>query len=159
MRVKIPRTAWRIVTARRLKSAFDGEGARRFGGRFNPPGVAVVYTAENLSLAVLELLVHLDTDVLPDDLFAIRVVLPSDAPVDVLAPEDLPSGWQRYPAPESLARIGADWVRRGTSLALVVPSAVVTVERNLVINPAHRDAKRLRVEAPTSLLLDPRLAS
>ena len=153
------RTAWRIVTARRLESAFDGEGSRRYGGRFNPPGVAVVYTSEHLSLAMLELLVHVDTDVMPQDLYAIRVTLPEDAAIDVLTHEEMPADWQRYPAPESLAVIGAEWVKRGTSLGLIVPSAVLPFERNLVINPAHPDAARLRFDTPESLLLDSRLVS
>ena len=51
--------AWRIVSARFQAQAFDGEGARLHGGRWNNPGARVVYCAGSVSLATLEMLVHL----------------------------------------------------------------------------------------------------
>ena len=53
-------SAWRIVKQKHKRSALSGEGARRFGGRWNSPGVSVVYLAQSQALAALEMLVHLD---------------------------------------------------------------------------------------------------
>ena len=53
--------AWRIVQMRFADRAFEGERARLFGGRWNRRGTPIIYTAESLSLATLEILVNLDS--------------------------------------------------------------------------------------------------
>jgi len=82
---------WRL--ARRPFDAIDGEGARLFGGRWNRPGLAVVYCAINLSLAVLEILVHLDVELreFPSDYVKIPIEIPRSLKLDRIdhLPEDL----------------------------------------------------------------------
>jgi RES domain-containing protein len=134
--------AWRIIKSRLAADAFSGEGARLYGGRWNSPGIAMVYTAGSVSLATLELLVHLDnTSVLPS--FSICPVDFDDSLVELLDPATLPPDWNQSPPPTSLRTIGDDWISRGSSVALRVPSAVIENENNYLINPAHTDFKKL----------------
>ena len=65
---------WRICSRRHQR--FDGEGARLYGGRWNYAGTAVVYTSASLALAALELFVHIDVDLLPNNLVAIAAEVP-----------------------------------------------------------------------------------
>lgn len=117
----------------------------------------MVYTSQVLSLAVLELLVHVDSDLLPGDLVAIPAELPADISRRSIDPRELPSGWRRWPSPPALRAIGRDWLRSGTSAVLTAPSAVVPQEHNLLLNPAHPDFHRVRIGEPQPFSLDPRL--
>lgn len=147
---------WRLC--KNKHAAFDGEGARLAGGRWNRRGTAVVYASGTLSLATLELLVHCDPALLPDDLVAIPADIPDSLRVERVEEKKLPRNWRRYPALEALARIGTDWARGLQSAALSVPSAVVPRERNFLLNPAHADFRRIRVGALEPFLLDLRLS-
>jgi RES domain-containing protein len=115
-----------------------------------------VYAAEHLSLAALELFVHLDPEDQPRALFSFRVEVPDDA-AEVLPRSRLPSSWRDYPAPEETAALGTEWARRGASLALVVPSAVVPEERNVLLNPAHPRFAELALEKGRPFSFDPRM--
>ena len=150
--------AWRIIKSRFAADAFSGEGARLYGGRWNSPGMAMVYTAGSVSLATLELLVHLDnTSVLPS--FAVCPVDFDDSLVELLDPATLPPDWNQSPPPTSLRTIGDDWISRGSSVVLRVPSAVIEYENNYLINPAHTDFKKLVIGSMKALKLDPRLTT
>ena len=131
-------TAWRIVKARHAASAFDGEGARIEGGRWNSPGTPVVYTSQSAALAALELLVHLGRG----SILRAYVLIPctfDDSVVSRLDRRRLPKNWRSYPAPSELQSIGDEWVRGGTTAVLEVPSAVIETESNYLLNPHHRD--------------------
>jgi RES domain-containing protein len=147
---------WRLC--KRRQAAFDGEGARRASGRWNHRGTAVVYTSETLSLAALELFVHCDPALLPDDLVAIESEIPDGLAIRRVDATRLPRDWRQYPAPDALAAIGSDWARGLATAALSVPSAVVPRERNVLLNPAHPDFRKIRVGRPEPFSLDARLA-
>jgi RES domain-containing protein len=147
---------WRIC--KRAHAAFDGEGARKAGGRWNPRGVAVVYASETLSLAALELLVHADPALLPEDLVAIEADVPESVRVRRIDPEKLPRGWRRHPPPEALAEIGGAWAKSLETPVLSVPSALVPRESNFLLNPAHAEFRRIRVGKPEAFALDARLS-
>jgi RES domain-containing protein len=149
-------SAWRLC--KRRHAALDGEGARLAGGRWNTRGTAVVYASESLSLAALEMLVHCDPELLPDDLVAIALEIPEGVPVRRVEIDELGRSWRRHPAPESLARMGDQWAKDGATAVLSVPSAVVPVERNFLLNPAHPDFKRIHAGRPEPFALDARLA-
>ncbi|MEP7013170.1 MAG: RES family NAD+ phosphorylase [Acidobacteriota bacterium] len=151
------REIWRIVKARRTFSAFDGEGARRFGGRWNSPGTPMVYTSGTLSLAALELLVHLDLQEEPSDLIAIQALLPKGLQVDVLEASDLPATWRNLPSPEDLRELGSRWVREARTPVLSVPSVIVPRERNFLLNPLHPAMARIRVVDWEPFTLDSRV--
>lgn len=136
--------AWRLVDAALAACAFDGEGARRYGGRWNSPGTAVAYASATLSLAVLEILTHLPHPRLLDGYVSIRVEF-DDAWIETVVPHRLPSKWRAFPAPPALREIGDDWVAAGRSAVLRVPSALVPQESHYVLNPRHPDFARVRV--------------
>jgi RES domain-containing protein len=136
-------TAWHIVKKRNAARAFNGDGARLFGGRWNSPGIPVVYLAGTPALAVLEMAVHLDRP----GLLGSFVLIPcefDDAFVARVHPSALPREWRRSPAPAELAGIGDEWVERARSAVLAVPSAVIQQETNYLLNPRHPDFSRIR---------------
>lgn len=145
---------WRIC--REGHRALDGEGARLYGGRWNGEGVAVIYASATLSLAALEYLVHIDIADVPDDLIALGIDVPEDAPATRVSPSDLPVGWKRADA-ASCVVLGDDWAAAGESLTLSVPSAIVPEEANVLINPRHARAAELIVAVSRAFAYDPRL--
>lgn len=151
-------TAWRIVKHKySTAKAFDGEGARLYGGRWNSRGTAVVYTAQSQSLAVLEMLVHLDSADLLQSYIFYPVTIP-DYEISFLADTDLPRNWQFDPAPPRLREIGDAWAGSGTSIALRVPSSLVPSEFNYLLNPKHPEFAKLKIGDAVPYRYDPRLA-
>ena len=148
--------AWRIVKQRHSANAFDGEGARLFGGRWNSPGVAVVYVASSRSLAALEMAVHLDRSTLLSSFVLIPCEF-DDRFVTSVPRDTLPIDWRRDPPPPRLAEIGDAWVGAAATAVLQVPSAVIEAETNYLLNPAHPDFGRIRVGAPEKFEFDSRL--
>ena len=148
---------WRLCPARRAESAFDGEGARLHGGRWNHVGVPAVYAAATISLAVLEILVHADHDLLPEALAVIAVDVPPRLVTDLGGVAALPDGWRRTPAPDELKEIGTAFLRTGRTPVLAVPSAVVPQERNYLLNPRLPRFADLVVGTAQPFSLDPRL--
>lgn len=148
--------AWRIVKASRAATAFDGEGARLYGGRWNSPGTAVIYAAQSQSLAVLELLVHLQASQLLASYKSIPVDFADDL-IETVNPSDLHPNWRDYPAPSALQRFGDRWVAERRSAVLQVPSVVVPGELNFIINPRHPDFVHIVPGSPESFEFDPRL--
>jgi len=148
-------TVWRITTAKFATSAFSGEGARLYGGRWNPKGSPVVYAAESRALALLEMLVQ------DDPLRAKYVLVPARIPdevrletIDVAA---LPADWRLLSTRDALHRIGLNWLGSRQSAVLAVPSAVVPAERNYLLNPTHADFAKISFGAPEPLETDFRL--
>ena len=136
---------WRICRA--PFADLSGEGARLYGGRWNAPGRRVVYTAESLALAALEVRVHLDLppELAPLDYVSMKVAVP-DSQID------------RIPAdPGDPASIGDEWLRSQRSLALRVPSFAIADSWNVLINPEHPAAASLGVDEIKPFTLDPRL--
>jgi len=149
---------WRLTTARHVDTAFTGEGARLYGGRWNSRGVPIVYTSRHLSLAVLEYLVGVEVEDLPDDLVRIGAEVP-DSLTESLDPVTVAPDWRSPARPALLQAAGDEWVRGARSLALEVASAVVPEERNVLINPRHPEIRRVIIEDPVPFSLDPRLRS
>jgi len=149
-------TAWRIVKTQNAAGAFDGEGARRFGGRWNSPGVPVVYVAGTRALAVLEMAVHLDRSTVLASFVLIRCDF-DERLVTAIDSSALPADWRRNPAPPELAGIGDRWVEQAHSAVLAVPSAIVEEETNYLLNPAHPDFVRIRIGSPRPFEFDRRL--
>ena len=148
-------TVWRLVTARFVDTAFSGEGARRYSGRWNHRGVPVVYTAGSQSLAMLEMLVQ------DQPLRARYVVIPAEIPADMKIErvdfDRLPPDWRDHPAPERLRTIGTEWAARLSSAVLAVPSAIVPAETNYLLNPKHPAFSKIVIGEPQELITDLRL--
>jgi len=148
---------WRLCKETRAATAFDGEGARRYPGRWNHKGVPMVYCTTALSLAAIEVFVHLDPDDLPDDLVSIRAELPDDVLPENVDTRTLPSGWHKTPAPAVLQDIGSAWIASSRGVALGVPSAVIPAERNILLNPSHPDMARVIRHPEQRFVFDPRM--
>lgn len=146
---------WRL--ARRSYAALDGLGARKAGGRWNSPGIAAVYTASRLSLAVLELLVHVDPDTIPADLTAFEIEVPDDLAIEPLAIGKLPSDWRTRAHHPDCRAAGDEWLSSLRSPLLAVPSALIPAELNYLINPAHPKVARIRVVGSEPFSFDQRL--
>jgi RES domain-containing protein len=144
---------WRL--ARRKHAALDGEGARLAAGRWNSWGVPVVYTSEHLSLAVLEVLVHVDSDLLPHDLIAFEIEIPDGVSHVRVDATGLPRGWRTRI--DRCRRVGDAWIADGRSAVLAVPSVVIPHETNFLINPRHARSGRVRVVRSERFQLDIRL--
>jgi RES domain-containing protein len=139
--------AWRIVDATRVANAFTGEGPRLLGGRWNSPGVRIVYASENVALATLEVLVHLRRMAsLPE--FVVISCEFDEKLVDAV--KHVPPSWRDYPPPLQLQAIGDEWIRRARSAVLRVPSVIVPAENNYLLNPAHPKFRRIRIGKPVT---------
>jgi RES domain-containing protein len=152
-RVKI----WRLCKKDFAATAFSGIGARDYPGRWNEKGWPVVYTAGSLALAALEYFVHIDADLLPENLVAIEASIPPSVRIKQLKIDDLPKNWRDIPAPNILSRIGTDWLRSHESTVLAVPSVVIPVEMNYLINPDHQDFKKIKIGRPQAFAFDSRM--
>lgn len=148
--------AWRIIQRKVAKFAFTGEGARRFGGRWNSPGRAIIYTAQSLALATLEILVHVDSHQLLQDYVAIPVTVPQHLIVKV-DDSALPNNWRAYSGAKATRTIGDAWVSQGVSPVLQVPSAVIPAECNFLLNPSHKNFGKLHIGKSRRFQFDPRL--
>ena len=146
---------WRICSKRHR--VFDGEGARLYGGRWNRAGISLVYTSGSLSLAALELFVHVDTDLAPAGLIAIPAEIPDNLSIDSVDAAKLPKNWRAYPAPEALKDLATAWINKFSSAVMTVPSAVIPTEQNYLLNPKHPDFKRIRVQNAIPFEFDPRM--
>ncbi|MFN2323406.1 MAG: RES family NAD+ phosphorylase [Trueperaceae bacterium] len=149
---------WRLVRPAfaDAAAAFSGEGARRFGGRWNSVGRAVVCTSEHLSLAALETLAHADRQRFARDLVAFEVHLPSDL-IAVLEDADVPANWRARPDAPAARAVGDAWLAAGSHVALSVPSVLVPQERNLLLDPAHPRFTEVRIGAPVAFRFYDRL--
>ncbi len=157
------RTVWRIAADTPSYEADDltGAGAKATGGRWNPRGAAVVYASGSVALACLETMVHLDAGGLPFNRFLVAVEIDDDVWSSARreTADSLKLGWDAEPAGRVSLAFGADWVRSAASAVLIVPSAIVPEEANILLNPTHPDAARLTARKVRRWLYDPRLTT
>ena len=151
------KTVHRLLRKPFSATPFDGEGSFRFGGRWSRPGTRVVYTAEHLSLAMIEYLAHLDADRPPASLMLATADIPDDVSLLRLAPSDLPSTWRNYPAPDALQAIGDRFAQEQQACVLAVPSVLAVTDNNWILNPAHPDFAKITLNPGKPFDYDPRL--
>jgi len=149
-------TLWRVVKRRHASTAFDGKAALRYGGRWNSPGRAAVYASASKSLALLEVLVHLDVG-RPLPRFVAFSFEVDDKLIERLPVSRLVRQWRAARSLQTTQQLGDAWLASGRSLALAVPSAIVPEESNYVLNPAHAAFARLEFGKAVAFVLDPRL--
>jgi len=148
-------SAWRITKRKHARRAFTGEGARLYGGRWNSSGTAIIYTAESQSLAVLEILVHLDSPELLKKYVLFQVAIDESYILNIDAAV-LPRNWRVDPAPSRVQKIGDEWVTKSNSAVLRVPSTLVPGESNFLLNPRHVDFRKLQISGPVPFRFDRR---
>ncbi|HEX7862625.1 MAG TPA: RES family NAD+ phosphorylase [Verrucomicrobiae bacterium] len=150
------RSGWRIVPAEKAAAAFDGEGARSFGGRWNPEGVPMIYGSEHQSLAALEVRVHIDKTSLGKRYKGIAFHFDENL-MKIFSFRDLPKNWREEPPPRALQEIGASWVKAAESVILAVPSVIIPTELNFLINPRHPKFTKIKIGEATDFAFDQRL--
>jgi RES domain-containing protein len=134
-----------------------GIGARLYGGRWNPKGIGMVYTAESRALATVEYLVHVPLSLVSHDLCMATLDIPDWITSKTIAIGDLPANWRDYPAPPALVDLGMQWALSRETLLLHVPSAVVAQAGNVLINPLHPDMPHVTIGQVDPYHFDPRL--
>lgn len=152
---------WRIAkhTADYRADDLSGGGAKFTGGRWNSKGLPVIYASSTIALATLETLAHLGDNIAIRNAFLIRI----DVPVSVWArreyitPDDLSPSWIAEPHGSTTTDFGDAWIDLGSATLLMVPSVIVPEEFNVLINPAHPDAKKIKAVIVRQYLYDPRL--
>ena len=147
---------WRICRQRYAAEAATGEGARLVGGRWNSRGVRMVYASTSLALAAVETFVNLEPNLRPNDLVSIEGEIPDDLEVARLNPTVLPTHWSET-RDESLRRFGDDWIRDGKTAAMLVPSAAIRGEWNVLLNPSHLEFRRITFRDAQSFKFDVRM--
>jgi RES domain-containing protein len=148
--------AWRIVKRRHVEEAFNGEGARLYGGRWNSPGVPVVYVAESRALAALEIMAGLRSRATLNAYVLIEVRF-EEYLVEELDRDSLPVAWRTSPPRPETQAIGDRWVREARSVVLRVPSVVIPAEFNFLLNPTHPEFDAVEILGPTPFEFDSRL--
>ena len=155
------RTVWRIATDAPSYEADDltGAGAKKTGGRWNAVDTGMVYTSETRAMACLETIVHLNAGGLPFNRYLVAVDIPDDvwAAAARETPTSLPVGWDAQPAGRASIQFGTDWINAKTSSLLLVPSAIVPEESNVLINPDHPDSNKITASKVRKWVYDPRL--
>jgi RES domain-containing protein len=149
------RHAFRIVKRRHAQQAFNGEGARLAGGRWNSPGLRAVYLSSTLSLAAMETFVHLGEDAARLDYVYFEIDIPAAVLIVPLSVK--PKGWRNEPPSSPSMRAGDRWLQGATSALLEVPSAIIPSETNFILNPAHPDRAKLHIGAARPFHFDPRM--
>jgi RES domain-containing protein len=120
----------------------------------------MMYAADQAATALVETLVHVGrADLVTAEYVLFRIELDEDAHVLTLPGDALPTDWQAWPWPASTQQIGTFWHERGDSVALTVPSAVIPIHRNTLLNVQHPHFGDLTIDGPTPFSLDTRLAT
>jgi RES domain-containing protein len=127
-------------------ATLSGKGAAIKGARWNSPGVELIYTATNRSLAMAEVAVHLTFATLPKDFMMVTIYIPDNLAVKTIQVHDLPPDWNIFPHPDSTRHIGNNFVHEQEQCLLMVPSAVTKGDFNMLINPNHRDFSKITIQ-------------
>ncbi|MDO3641650.1 MAG: RES family NAD+ phosphorylase [Mucilaginibacter sp.] len=134
----------------------SGTGARLYGGRWSSIGKPVVYLASSSSLAVLEVLVHLQPLLIPDGYCRMEMKVPDDKILSVKT-DELPDNWRDISPPQTLTRFGDRFIKEGKYLLLKVPSSIVPSEYNYLLNPAHPEMNKVKLLTREPFDFDSRL--
>jgi RES domain-containing protein len=148
---------WRLLRAEFASDPLSGEGASIAGGRWNSRGRPAVYTADSLASAVLEVLVHLEGGLPAATYIAAELELPGDILLSKPGTEELQDGWDAVPYTSSSTAFGDRWLQDCATVGLVVPSVIVPVHPNVVLNPGHPDFARVTVVGAQRFTFDRRL--
>lgn len=150
-----------MIVYRLCKKAYandlTGRGAETTGGRWNSKGTAVVYTSASRALCTVEIVVHVPAGIIPKDFYLVSISIPDNTRILTLDPKDLPDNWTKNPPPVSTQKIGNTFIANHEALVLKVPSAIIPDEWNYLINPAHKDFKKVKITAIEPFSFDARL--
>ncbi|MBK5214837.1 MAG: RES family NAD+ phosphorylase [Flavobacteriaceae bacterium] len=135
----------------------SGEGARLYGGRWNKVGDVMLYFSENLSLSLLEIIVHVNYAELSLDYSFVEVEIPDSSIKIIQSVDFIRPKWSTEEAVNQLQILGSNWLKKKENLAMRVPSAVMPQESNILVNPLHKDIGELKITKIDKMDFDPRL--
>lgn len=135
----------------------NGRGAAKFANRWNSKGTELIYTSQSRALALAEVAVHLSLALLPNDYVMIEIDIPNEVSISVLESKDIPADWDTHPPSIWTQRKGDEFIDAKNFCVLKVPSAVVPGDYNLLINPHHKDFKKISIVEVKGFLFDKRL--
>ncbi len=136
----------------------SGKGAYLSGGRWNKPGTYALYTSGSVSLALFEVLTRFSIDLIGDIFDLVTLEIPANIPIDEVQLKDLPTAWNGFPAPETVIDLGDKWLKERKGLVLKVPSALIPVESNYILNPLHKEFKKVKKIGRENFNIDKRIA-
>jgi RES domain-containing protein len=161
MPVRAAETLWRIAkhTAEYEATDLSGGGAKVAGGRWNSRGTPVVYAASTISLATLEALAHLGDNISIRNAFLVQISVPQSVwrRRELIEAKSLPPTWVAEPPGSTTMLFGDRWIAGMSAPLLLVPSVIVPEEYNVLINPAHPQAKGITAMVLRQYVYDPRL--
>ena len=137
-----------IFRLARLKyaSELSGVGASKSNNRWNSRGTEIIYCADSRALAMAEVSVHLSLVTLPRDFVMLEISIPKSVRLQILDEDILPNNWKDFPPIYETQKIGDVFIKSNKNCSLKVPSAVVKGDYNFLINPYHRDFKKIKIE-------------
>jgi RES domain-containing protein len=150
-------TAFRVVKEKHAADAFTGEGSRRFGGRWNHKGLAVVYLSDTLALAALEQFIHIGREGLHISFVFFSIEIPDHVTVNDIEIDSLPEDWRREPPPQSTKNLGTEWAKSKSSVLLRVPAVILPIGSNYIVNIAHPEFKEIKISDPEPFSFDSRM--
>ena len=145
------------IARKKYARDISGLGAKKVGGRWNFPGMALLYTSGSISLAMLEVAVHLPLEKIPSGFYLIKIKVPDSHLIVKPDMNKLPLNWALSVHAPYSQKLGDDFVNDGKYLVLKVPSAVVPDEFNYLINPEHEDFGKVKILEVKELNFDKRL--
>jgi RES domain-containing protein len=145
---------YRLATAS-YKDDLSGTGAKLYGGRWNSVGIPILYSTENISLAVLEILVRADKHTIPDSYHLIKINIPTTIETVLISKEKLKKGWKNDIGYTQW--MGDEFIKSNQGLLLKVPSAIVDEENNYLLNSNHKDFQRVKILKTSIFRFDKRL--
>lgn len=143
------------ISRQKFSDKLQASGA---SNRWNKSGQNVIYTGCSRSLSTLELVVH-RASIIPTEVYKVMVVeISNKASIKEISISELPENWNTLEAYSRLQDIGSSWYESQETLALKVPSAVISKEFNYVINTEHPDFKNhIKLFSIENFLWDSRL--
>lgn len=147
---------YRIAKTRYIDD-LAGEGAGLYGGRWNKVGDAMLYFSQNLSLSLLEIIVHVEYAQLPLDYSYIEIEIPDSSIKKIQSIDFIKPKWSAEEAGNQLQMFGSNWLKKNEALAIKVPSAILHQENNILINPTHKDFGKIKILKKEKMDFDPRL--
>lgn len=149
-------TVYRVANVKYKDKTLSGIGAEKVGGRWNEVGTRAVYCSENISLALLEYYIHSDdTSNLPKEILIAKIEFPDDFLINEL--EVLPDRWNQYPYSSKTMKIFSELVKKKDFFALKVPSTIVGLEFNYLLNPLYKAFGEVEIVEFITLPIDERL--
>lgn len=147
---------YRVANLKHKDTTLSGIGAEKVGGRWNSIGTRAVYCSENISLALLEYYIHSDDiSTLPKKILIAKIEFPDDFIIEALG--ELPDAWKAYPYTAETTEVFTEFAKDRNNFALKVPSSIIGLESNIILNPLYKDFGKVEITEFFELPIDERL--